>query len=73
MRITLTYISQLTITLGLSPYEMVSNQKPLKPIMFTAISSKITQSFCQPAIESMCYSLPLHTHAEDHFHHPQIL
>ena len=21
----------------------------------------------------MCYNLPLHTHEEDHFHHPQIL
>ena len=23
--------------------------------------------------ESMYFSLPLHTHDEDHFHHPQIL
>ena len=23
--------------------------------------------------ESMCFSLPLYTHDEDHFHHPQIL
>ena len=23
--------------------------------------------------ESICYNLPLHTHDEDHFHHPQIL
>ena len=32
--------SQITTTLGLSPHEMVFNQKPRKPIMFTANSSK---------------------------------
>ena len=36
----LSYNSQITTTLGLSPYEMVFNQKPRKPIMFTANSSK---------------------------------
>ena len=54
------YNSQFTTTLGLSTYEMVFNQKPRKPIMFTANSSK-------------CYNLPLHTHDEAHFHHPQFL
>ena len=48
---------------------MVFNQKPRKPIMFTANSSKK----CQPTKESKCDNLPLHTHDEDHFHHPQIL
>ena len=37
--------------------------------MITAISSKNTQGYCQ----SICCNLPLHTHDEDHFHHPQIL
>ena len=32
--------SQITTTLGMSPYEMVFNQKPRKPIMFTANSHK---------------------------------
>ena len=41
--------------------------------MFTAISSKNTQGYCQPLNESICYNLALHTHDEDHFHHPQIL
>ena len=48
---------------------MVFNQ----PIMFTANSSKNTQSNCQPTKESICYNLPLHTYNEDHFHQPQIL
>ena len=69
----LSYNSQITTTLGLSPYEMVFNQKPWKPILFTANSSKNTQGYCQPTKDSICYNLPLHTHNEDHFHHPQIL
>ena len=52
---------------------MVFNQKPRKPIMFTANSHKNAQGCCQPNKDSICYNLPLHTHDEDHFHHPQIL
>ena len=52
---------------------MVFKQKPWKPIMFTANSSKNAQGYCQPTKESICYNLPLHTHDKDHFHHPQIL
>ena len=55
----LAYNSQITTTLGMSPYEMVFNQKPRKPIMFTANSHKNAQSHCQPN--------------KDHFHYPQIL
>ena len=68
----LAYNSQITTTLGLSPYEKVFNEKPRKPIIFTAKSSKNTQGYCQPTRESICYNLPLHTHDEDHFHHPKI-
>ena len=57
----------------MSPYELVFNQKPRKPIMFTAISHKNAQSHCQPNKDSICYNLLLHTHDEDLFHHPQIL
>ena len=66
------YNSQITLTLELSPYEMVFNQKLQKPIKFTAKSSKNTQSCCQSTKQSVCSNLPLHTHDEDHFHHPQI-
>ena len=66
------YNSQITTTLGMSPYKMVFNQKPRKPIMFTANSHKNTQGHCQPNKDSVCFNLPLHTHDEDHFHHPQI-
>ena len=69
----LSYNSQITTTLGLSPYEMIFNQKLRKPIMFTANSSKNAQDYCHPTKEPIRYSLPLHTHDEDHFHHPQIL
>ena len=40
--------------------------------MFTANSSKNARSYCRPTKGSKCFNLPLHTHAEDHFHHPQI-
>ena len=52
---------------------MVFNQKPRKPIMFTANSSKKTQGYCQPTKELVCSNLPLHIHDEDHFNHPQVL
>ena len=52
---------------------MVFNQKKQKSILFSANSSKNTQGYCQPTKEIICYNLPLHTHDEDHFHHPQIL
>ena len=69
----LPYKSQITTTLGMSPYEMVFNRKPRKPIMFTANAHKNAQGYCKPNKNSICYNLPLHTHDEDHFHHPQIL
>ena len=52
---------------------MVFNQKPRKPIMFTADSHKNAQGCCHPVKDSICYNLPLHTYDEDHFHHSQIL
>ena len=36
------YNSQILTTLEMSPYEMVFNQKPRKPIMFTANAHKKT-------------------------------
>ena len=52
---------------------MVFNKKPRKPIMFTANAHKNAQGYCQLNKDSICYNLPLHTHDEDQFHHPQIL
>ena len=52
---------------------MVLNQKPRKPIMFTANSSKNAQGFGRPTEESLCYNLSLHTHDENHFHRRQFL
>ena len=69
----LSYNSQITTTLGMSPYEMVFNQKPRKPIMFTANAHKNAQGYCQPNKGSICYNLPFHKHDEDHFHRPQNL
>ena len=57
----------------MSPYEMVFNQKPRKPIMLTANAHKNAQGHCKPTKDSICYNLPLHAHGKYHFHHPQIL
>ena len=38
------YNSQITTTLGMSPYEMVFNQKPRKPIVHSKCSQKCTRS-----------------------------
>ena len=51
---------------------MVFKQKPRKLIMFPANFSKNAQGVCQPTKKSICYNLQLHTHDEDHFHHPQV-
>ena len=69
----LSYNSQVPTTLVMSPYEIVSNQKLRKQINFTANAHKNAQGYCKPNKDSICYTLPLHTHDEDHFHHPQIL
>ena len=69
----LSYNSQITTTLGMSPYKTVFNRKPRKSIMFTANAQKNSQGHCKPNKDSICYNLPLHTHDEDTFHHPQIL
>ena len=58
----LAYKSQITTTLGMSPNKMVFNQKPRKPIMFTANALKNAQGYCQLYKDSICYNLPLHTH-----------
>ena len=55
----LSYNSQTTTTLGMSPYEMVIDQKPRNSIMFTANAHKSTQGLCQPKKNSICYNLPL--------------
>ena len=44
----LAYNSQITTTLGLSPYEMVFNQKPRKPIMFMQTLQKTHKAIADP-------------------------
>ena len=67
------YNSQIRLMFRLSPYETVFTQKPHKPIMYTANSSKNAQGYCQPSKDSMCYNLSLHTHEQDHFYPVQFL
>ena len=68
----LSYNSQITTFLGKSPYEMVLI-KSHENQLCSQQTPKNKQRYCQPNNNSFCYNLPLHTHDEDHFHHPQIL
>ena len=49
----LSYNSQITTTLGMSPYEMVFIQKQRKPIMFTANAHKNAQGHRKPNKDSI--------------------
>ena len=69
----LAYNSQITTTLGLSSYEMVFNQKPREPILFTTNSSKDMQGYCRPTKDTVCYNLAQLKHNENSFQHPQIV
>ena len=44
----LAYNSQITTTFESLPYELAFNQKPSKPIIFSANSSKNAQRFFHP-------------------------
>ena len=57
----LAYKFQTTTAVGVSPFEMVFDQNPRKPMMFTGKSSKNAQAYCQPHKDSICYNLLLHT------------
>ena len=51
----------------------VNLKKISRKKMFIENKNKNAQGYCQPNKDSICYNLPLHSHDEDHFHHPQIL
>ena len=52
---------QITTTLGMSPYEMVFNQKPREPIMCTANAHKNAQGYCQPDPQILKLTSGTHT------------
>ena len=54
----LAYNSQITTTLGMSPYEKVINQKPRKRIIITANAHKNAQGYCQPNKDSIFTTYP---------------
>ena len=49
------------------------NSKTTKTNNFYSKPFKNAQSYCQPTKELMCNILPIHTHPEDLFRHPQTL
>ena len=68
----LAYNSQITTTLGLSSMKwfiIKSHENQQGSQQMPQKHTRLLPTYK----ESMCFSLPLHTHDEDHFHHPQIL
>ena len=67
----LSYNSQITTTLGMSPYKLTKSHE--NQLCLQQMPTKIHKVIVNSNKDSIWYSLPLHTHDEDHFHHPQIL
>ena len=66
------YNTQYQTRLGMSPYEVVFNQKPRKP---TKIKLRITtdeMGNCNPTEPSACNTQPTHNHLGKQFSHPKI-
>ena len=58
--------------MNLSSYEVVFGQKLKKPIMFNLSSTTDSLGNCKPTENSLCISLPNHTHTDHLGHNQQI-
>ena len=66
------YNTQYQTRLGMSPYEVVCNQKPRKPTKIKLGTTTDEMGNCNPSDTSACNTQPTHTHLEKHFSHPKI-
>ena len=66
------YNTQYQTRLGMSPYEVVFNQKPRKPTKIKLGSTTDKMGNCNPTEKSACNTQPAHTHLEKQFSHPKI-
>ena len=69
----LSYNSQITTTLGMSPYEMVFNQKPQNQLYSQQTLLKMHKVIVNQTKNQNVIIYLYNKHDEDHFHHPQIL
>ena len=68
----LAYNSQITTTLGMSPYEMVLIKSQVNQLCLQQMPIKMHKVIANQ-IKTQFVITYLYTHDEDHFHHPQIL
>ena len=66
------YNTQYQTRLGMSPYEVVFNQKPRKPTKIKLGTTTDEMGNCNPTEKSACNTQPAHTHLEKQFNHPKI-
>ena len=66
------YNTQYQIRLGMSPYEVVFNQKLRKPTKIKLGTTTDEIENCNPTETSACNAQPTHTHLEKQFSHPKI-
>ena len=66
------YNTQYQTRLGMSPYEVVFNQKKRKPTKFKLGTTTDEVGNCNPSETSACNTQPAHTHLEKQFSHPKI-
>ena len=56
----------------MSPYEVVSNQKPRKPTQVKLGTTTDELGSCTLSDSSICKTHPTHTHLEQQFSHPKL-
>ena len=66
------YNTQYQTRLGMSPYEVVFNQKPRKPTKIKLRLITDEMGNCNPTEKSACNTQPAHTHLEKQFSHPKV-
>ena len=66
------YNTKYQTRLGMSPYEVVFNQKPRKPAKIKLGSTTDEMGNFSPTEKSACNTQPAHTHLEKQFSHPKI-
>ena len=66
------YKTQYQTRLGMSPYEVVFNQKPRKHTKIKLGSTTDEMGNCNPTEKNACNVQPAHTHLEKQFSHPKI-
>ena len=64
--------TQYQTRLGMSPYEVVFNQKPQKPTKIKLGTTTDEMVYCNPTETSACNTQPTHTHLENQFNHQKI-